>query len=189
MVSDWDFLWEMKDRGYSTDEIMDAAACGYAPYEYPFIENDEKIDELFEAIEEDEDFEVTYSNIAEEEEAYLKERVFQSLVDNARQYFEITGRYLQIWGELGEFYAEVEYGLKRHKHTNQAGSDGIINGKLVEVKTISPIKSHNTVRVKKKGDFENLLIVRISKNFEFKAKLIPREKLSHFSDKFLNGKI
>src|SRR6476469_1175267 len=39
---------------------------------------------------------------------------FQSLIDIAAEYREITGRYMDIWGELGELYAEVKYGLKRH---------------------------------------------------------------------------
>ena len=34
-MSDWDFLYEMRDRGYSNDEIMEAMACGYAPWQYP----------------------------------------------------------------------------------------------------------------------------------------------------------
>lgn len=38
-MSDWDFLYEMNDRGCSADEIFDAAACGYAPWE--LIDEDE----------------------------------------------------------------------------------------------------------------------------------------------------
>jgi hypothetical protein len=34
--------------------------------------------------------------------------IFESLVENAMSYHELTGRYLQIWGELGELYAEIE---------------------------------------------------------------------------------
>lgn len=30
-MSDWDFLYEMKDRGYSEAEIQDAMASGAAP--------------------------------------------------------------------------------------------------------------------------------------------------------------
>ena len=33
-MSDWDFLYDMNDRGCSAAEIADAAACGYAPWEY-----------------------------------------------------------------------------------------------------------------------------------------------------------
>jgi hypothetical protein len=32
-MSDWDFLHDMHNDGYSPDQIMDAAACGYNPAE------------------------------------------------------------------------------------------------------------------------------------------------------------
>jgi hypothetical protein len=32
-----------------------------------------------------------------------------SLVENPARYYAMTGRYLEIWGELGELYAEVKY--------------------------------------------------------------------------------
>ena len=200
-MSDYDFLWEMRDLGYSSEEIIEAAVYGYAPYEAIYLEPDEAIyldddgntqiiDNLFDDIKDwDTDVQVSYETIEDEETAYFKEQIFNSLIENSKEYYSLTGRYLQIWGELGELYAELEYGLKRHKDVNHEGSDGFINGKLVEVKTISPLKQHNQVVVKKKGSFEQLLIVRISKNFEFKAKLISRDKLNGTTGKFLKGKI
>ena len=41
-MSDWDFLYEMNERGYSPDEIADAAASGAAPWEWAQIERQEK---------------------------------------------------------------------------------------------------------------------------------------------------
>lgn len=41
VMSDWDFLFEMGSQGYSAEEIMDAAAVGYAPFETP---NDEQFE-------------------------------------------------------------------------------------------------------------------------------------------------
>ena len=32
-MSDWDFLHDMHNEGYSPDQIADAAACGYNPFE------------------------------------------------------------------------------------------------------------------------------------------------------------
>ena len=32
-MSDWDFLHDMHNEGYSPDQIADAAACGYNPYD------------------------------------------------------------------------------------------------------------------------------------------------------------
>jgi hypothetical protein len=40
-MSDWDFLYEMHDRGYSAEEIADAAGCGVAPWEWEQIEGQE----------------------------------------------------------------------------------------------------------------------------------------------------
>jgi len=84
-------------------------------------------------------------------------------VDCAERHFKNTGRYLQVWGELGEIYAEIKFGLCRHG-SHQAGSDGTIAGKLVGVKTISPEKGNDHVLVKRQGDFEQLLIVRINED-------------------------
>ena len=88
-----------------------------------------------------------------------------------------------MWGELGEIYAEVVFGLCRHG-THRAGSDGTVDGKLVEVKTISPEKASDQVIVKSQGDFEQLLIVRIDGNFEFTGKLLDREELSGGEGRF-----
>ena len=93
---------------------------------------------------------------------------------------------MQVWGELGEIYAEIKFGLRRHG-THTAGSDGTINGKLVEVKTISPEKSNDRVIVKSQGDFEQLLIVRIDQDFQFQGKLFDRSELKGAASKFLRG--
>ncbi|MFA0350599.1 hypothetical protein AB4486_27240, partial [Vibrio sp. 10N.222.55.C6] len=59
------------------------------------------------------------------------EVIFEKLVDNAEAFYDLTNRYLQIWGELGELYAEINYGIKRHKpHTK--GSDGKLGNDFIE---------------------------------------------------------
>lgn len=188
-MSDWDFLHEMHDRGYSADDIADAAASGVAPWEWEYIDR-----EWAEAQLEDESEEGASSieplqsregfpfSILEQTE------IFQDLVDCAARHFENTGRYLQVWGELGEIYAEIKFGLRRHA-THAPGSDGTINGKLVEVKTISPEKSSDRVLVKSQGDFEQLLIVRIDRDFQFQGKLVDRSELRGGAGKFLQGRM
>ena len=37
-MSDWDFLYEMNERGYSAEEIADAAGSGAAPWEWEYID-------------------------------------------------------------------------------------------------------------------------------------------------------
>ena len=103
--------------------------------------------------------------------------LFEDLVENARSYYNFTGRYLQIWGELGELFAEVKFGIKRHKpHTR--GSDGKLGNDFVEIKTISPEKGGGQVQVKRARNFNKLLVVKISKEFEFEGRFVDRKDLS-----------
>jgi len=103
-------------------------------------------------------------------------QVFEGLVRAALEYNAITGRYLQIWGELGELYAEIKFGINRH-HPGTQGSDGRLGNDWVEVKTISPEKGKERIQVKRAGNFNKLLVIKISENFEFEAKMIDRKKL------------
>lgn len=189
-MSDWDFLHEMHESGYSPEEIADAAGSGAAPWEWEYISTEWINSELSNESET-----VTSPN---EQHAPFRSRdgfpfsmmeqtkIFEDLVDCATRHFENTGRYLQVWGELGEIYAEIEFGLCRHG-THRAGSDGTIAGKLVEVKTISPEKAGDHVLVKSQGDFDELLIVRIDQNFQFKGKLFDRGELKGSAGKYLKG--
>ena len=45
-MSDWDFLHEMRDEGYSPEDIADAAASGASPREWEYIAKQEKKMEL-----------------------------------------------------------------------------------------------------------------------------------------------
>jgi hypothetical protein len=154
-MSDWDFLHDMYNDGYNPEQIADAAACGYNPWEWQPIG--------MEWPEESTDPELVM--------------IFENLVENAKYYHELTGRYLQIWGELGELFAEIEYGITRHKpHTK--GSDGKLGNDFIEIKTISPEKNDNKVQVKRSGNFNILLIVKISHDFTFEGHFIARNDIS-----------
>jgi hypothetical protein len=102
--------------------------------------------------------------------------VFDELLSVAQEYKAITGRYLQIWGELGELYAEIKYGIVRHKPMTQ-GSDGRLGNDYIEVKTISPEKGKNQVQVKRSGNFNKHLVVKISHEFSFQSHMIDRKDL------------
>ena len=178
--------------GYSAQEIADAAGSGAAPWEWECISR-EWLDSQLEDAQEDDAVPVEPSTRFQSRDGFpfstLKQtEIFYDLVDCAIRQFENTGRYLQIWGELGEIYAEIKFGLCRHG-THEAGSDGTIAGKLVEVKTISPEKTSDRVLVKCQGDFEQLLIVRIDRDFEFQGKLFDRSELQGGSGKFLRGQL
>lgn len=190
-MGDWDFLHEMKDSGYSAEEIADAAACGLAPGDWQYIDSD-WLDSELEQVPED-DIQSRRPSGAFSSRAGFpfsipeQMQIFEDLVDCANRHYDNTGRYLQIWGELGEIYAEIKFGLRRHG-AHEAGSDGTIAGKLVEVKTISPEKSSGRVVVKRQGDFEQLLIIRIDRDFQFKGKLFDRCELKGGAGRYLRGR-
>ena len=191
-MSDWDFLHEMNARGYSAQEIADAAGSGAAPWEWECIDR-EWIDSQFDDVPEDDAHSVGSNTPFQSRDGFPfstleQAEILNDLVDCAARHFQNTGRYLQIWGELGEIYAEINYGLRRHA-THEAGSDGTIAGKLVEVKTISPEKTSDRVLIKSQGDFEQVLIVRINRDFEFRGRLFDRSELNGGSGKFLRGRL
>jgi len=191
-MSDWDFLYEMNERGYSPQEIADAAGSGAAPWEWEYISR-EWIDSQLEDAQEGDAPPVEPSTPFQSRDGFPistleQAEIFYDLVDCATRHFENTGRYLQVWGELGEIYAEIEFGLRRHR-THEAGSDGTIVETLVEVKTISPEKASDRVLVKSQGNFEQLLIVRIDREFQFTGKLFDRTELKGAAGKFLRGQL
>lgn len=104
-------------------------------------------------------------------------QLFEDLVENAEIYHNITGRYLPIFGELGEIFVEITFGMKRHKPYTQ-GSDGKIGDDLVEVKTITPDKKQKKIEVKRQGNFNKLIIVKINHLFEFDAQMVDRKDMS-----------
>jgi len=103
--------------------------------------------------------------------------IFETLVDDAFNYKQITGRYLPIFGELGELFAEITFGIKRHKPRTQ-GSDGRLGNDFIEIKTITPEKTNEKVSVKRQGNFNKLLVVKINEEFEFEARMLDRKDMS-----------
>lgn len=169
-MSDWDFLHDMHKEGYSADQIADAAACGYNPDEVDPFDFEFSPDEWY-PIKDNEP-------LSKHSDANSRlVTILNNLVESAQSFHALTNRYLQIWGELGELYAEIEYGIKRHKAHTQ-GSDGRLGNDFVEVKTISPEKNKEQVKVKRAGNFNKLLIVKIKKDFTFESQLIARKSLS-----------
>ena len=66
--------------------------------------------------------------------------IFQNLLSTAAEYYDLTGRHLQVYGDLGELYGAITHGIKLHRNYAQ-GSDGRLGDHFVEVKTITPIKA------------------------------------------------
>lgn len=110
--------------------------------------------------------------------------IFAELVEVAAKYKKLTGRHLPALGELGELFAEMMFDIKRHGPMTP-GSDGMLGKDFVEVKTITPDKRNQVVQVKRAGNFEKLVVVKISDDFQFAARMVDRRILKERDGKWL----
>ncbi len=102
--------------------------------------------------------------------------VFEDLLSLAQHYHGLTGRHLQVYGDIGELYGCITHGLKLHRNYAQ-GSDGRIGNDLVEVKTITPFRRNDRVTLNLARNFSKVLIVKINAEFEIASRLIDRRSL------------
>ena len=123
-MGDWDFLYEMRERGYSERDIADAAGCGYAPWHAEYVDRqwiEEQLDQEPEedprCIQPDARFQsregFPYSILEQTE-------IFHDLLDCAQRHFENTGRYLQVWGNSGRFMPRSSSGFVATAATKRA---------------------------------------------------------------------
>lgn len=101
---------------------------------------------------------------------------FQDLLSLAEKYHIETGRHLNVYGDIGELFGAITYGIKLNKNYAQ-GSDGRLGKDHVEIKTITPFKSKDEVVVKLSGNFSKLLVVKVNADFEVSSRMVDRSKL------------
>lgn len=102
----------------------------------------------------------------------------------AESYHLETGRHLDVYGDIGELFGAITYGIKLNKNYAQ-GSDGRLGNDHVEIKTITPFKSKDEVVVKVSGNFSKLLVVKINAAFEVSSRMVDRSKLPKTAKPFL----
>ncbi|NNJ75152.1 MAG: hypothetical protein HKP56_08325 [Anderseniella sp.] len=102
--------------------------------------------------------------------------IFEQLLTTAKCYFEETGLHLQVYGDIGELYGAITYGIKLHANYSQ-GSDGRLGNDFIEVKTIAPSNKRDGTEVKMAGHFSKLLVVKINEQFEIAHRLVDRKSL------------
>ena len=102
--------------------------------------------------------------------------VFESLIATAQNYHEITGRHLQVYGDIGELFGVITHGIRLHRNYAQ-GSDGRLGNDLVEVKTITPFKGNDVVVLNLKRNFSKVLMVKVNADFEVAGRLVARSAL------------
>ncbi|MCZ4352242.1 hypothetical protein O4H61_06900 [Roseovarius aestuarii] len=129
----------------------------------------------------------TYSRLAElERESHLRQEYpnaditlipyFRDLLLLAESYFHETGQHLNVYGDIGELFGAIMYGIKLHKNYAQ-GSDGRLGNDFIEIKTISPVNQKEQTNVRLDRHFSKLLMVKISDNFEVSGRLVKRADL------------
>lgn len=102
--------------------------------------------------------------------------IFTDLIATAEEYFHLTGKHLQVYGDIGELYGAITYGIKLNKNYAK-GSDGRLGNEFVEVKTITPFKNKDVVELNLKRNFSKVLVVKITADFEISGRLINRKSL------------
>lgn len=101
---------------------------------------------------------------------------FQDLISLAESYYIETGLHLNVYGDIGELFGAITYGIKLNK-TYAQGSDGRLGDDHVEIKTITPFKKRDQVEVKLAGNWSKLLVVKINEDFEVSGRMIDRKQL------------
>ncbi|MGX9993626.1 hypothetical protein ACS4RR_031670 (plasmid) [Rhizobium sp. Z1P35] len=101
---------------------------------------------------------------------------FQELLSLAQDYHLATGRHLNAYGDIGELFGAITYGIRLNKNYAQ-GADGRLGNDHIEIKTITPFKSNDEVSVKVSGNFSKLLVVKINADFEVSSRMVDRSKL------------
>ncbi len=103
--------------------------------------------------------------------------IFRDLLATAESYHLATGRHLQVYGDIGELFGAITYGIKLHRNY-ATGSDGRLGNDFVEIKTITPFKRNDTVSVRLDRHFSKVLVVKIGQDFAVSGQLIDRKLLT-----------
>jgi len=126
---------------------------------------------------------ISWAHINDQIHDQAEKAILDRMVQLAKDYFNLTGRHLPIYGEIGELYAACRFGIVRHK-SRAKGSDGRMGDDFVEVKTITPQKGNFTVSVKRSGNFNKLVIVKINPDFRMDARMVDRSQLPKGDGKY-----
>lgn len=102
--------------------------------------------------------------------------IFQGLLELSSGYHFATNSHLQVYGDIGELFGAITYGIKLHRNYAKR-SDGRLGDDLVEIKTFTPFKKTPAINVNLDGNFSKLLIVKIDRDFQVTGRLIARKRL------------
>lgn len=109
---------------------------------------------------------------------------FENLTSLAESYHLETGLHLSVYGDIGELFGAITYGIKLNR-TYAQGSDGRLGNDHVEITTITPFKSKDVVEVDTSRHFSKLLVVKINAEFQVSGRIIDRKQLPKRSGRYL----
>jgi len=109
---------------------------------------------------------------------------FEDLISLAESYHLETGLHLPVYGDIGELFGAITYGIKLNK-TYAQGSDGRLENDHVEIKTITPFKSKDVVMVDTSRHFSKLLVVKINAEFQVSGRMVSRKQLPQRSGRYV----
>jgi len=112
---------------------------------------------------------------------------FEDLISLAESYHFETGLHLNVYGDIGELFGAITYGIRLNK-TYAQGADGRLGDDHVEIKTITPFKNRDEVHVKLSGNWSKLLVVKINAEFQVSGRMIGRRQLPKRNGKLLRVK-
>jgi hypothetical protein len=102
--------------------------------------------------------------------------ILKDLLVIAKKYHTATKSHLQVYGDIGELFGAVTFGIDLHSNYAQ-GSDGRLGNDFVEIKTITPFKGKPAVSIDLKGNFSKLLVVKIDEELRIEGRLVARASL------------
>lgn len=115
-----------------------------------------------------------------------RRKVSRKLLDNFRNRLaearglKLTGRpRSDAFGELGEYFAAIMFGITLHDDPRTQGSDGKLGSDFVEVKTITPGKRQDVVWMNPARNFSKIVVVKITNDFQFGARMVARRILKN----------
>jgi hypothetical protein len=110
--------------------------------------------------------------------------IYEELLETAQHFHIATGKHLNIYGDIGELFGAITYGIELHRNYAK-GSDGRLGDDFVEVKTITPFKNKNYASVRLDRHFSKLLVVKIDEFHEVSGLLVDRKRLPNARGKHL----
>ena len=89
-----------------------------------------------------------------------KQVLMQKIRDNAVEFYRMTGKRLNVTGELGEHYAEMRFDVVLNKSQIQNGYDGMRGSERVQVKcTTNPKGRMSAIHPDKPCDVVMLIVL------------------------------